>query len=376
MHLVVLSTLPYYKIVTKRIEELNSPSSCLHVTLYDYNGVDSKIKSRPFFSAQYQVFVEYARDEEYLRHVFEWATVEWVRLIVLCPFKVAYDDIQVRFRKHNLKFDRFNSYLTEFSQKAHYIQDEFKELTLGEQELPYKYASYIASRLRGSESQLDFVLGQVSNLDKITYHTVGPLLPKQRTMGVGNFMMKVLLPDPIEVAEVIDICSRYRYYCTPLYRAVDEFVEMWLKMFDEFITGRLSELNEVAWVAEVGVGKEFKITTPMQAHKWIVLLESYSYDLMMFLKLDLIDMKRDTYFNRYVRLLQWVKTFLLIRHVCEWDEYLQICRDNQRQLELSLAREESRIRMQARFAEFKKRKQVEQEFIDTPAVNVDVFVNE
>lgn len=354
MHLIVLSTLPYHKVVTDRIVEVYPESSVLYMTQYDYLNQESKLKSRPFFSSDYQVFVEYSRNGEYWKHIMKWASIEWVRLIIMCPFKVAYLDAQEKLRSVGAKFERFNSYLTDFSTKAKFIQHKFADITYDEKELPYKMATYIASRIRGNESQLDFVLGQLAQAPTISYKSISKVLPAQRTITLGNFMMKLLGEGDFPYKNLLELLTRYKYYTTPLINAMIEFTDQWFRLFDEFISGRFNSMNVLNWTSEVGHSKEFKITSTAQANDWLYLLEHYSYELMIVFRSDLQSIKQLPYRAQFIRVLKWIEVFMEFRHSSLLTSRKQDLLKDIDDMEFRIQQMQSHARMQERIQKFRE----------------------
>lgn len=356
MHLIVLSTLPYHKIVTDRIVEVYPESSVVFMTQYDYINQESKLKARPFFSDSYQVFVEYSRNGEYWKHITKWAGIEWVRLIIMCPFKVAYLDAQEKLHSVGAKFEKFNSYLTDFPTKAKFIQHKFEEITYGEKELPYKMATYIASRLRGNESQMDFVLGQLAQAQTISYRSIAKVLPAQRTITLSNFMMKLLGEGDFPYKDLLELLTRYRYYTTPLLNAMIDFTDQWFKLFEEFISGKFNSMNVLNWTSEIGHSKEFKITSTAQANDWLYMLEHYSYELMIVFRTDLNDIKKLPYRTQFVRVLKWIEIFMEFKHSTLLSDRKVNLLEDIRNEEYQIQKMQAHARMQDKIRKYQEQK--------------------
>lgn len=250
-HIVVLTTLPYTQTVIDRIYSTTPTSSILTASDSNWNHVVERVKTRPFYSKYFWVLINCSNKLRAARELKEVLDVEWVRFAYLCPEKGTYNRVQEFLDKQKAHYALFNCYNVNYFMKVRFVRDTYSKVAPGQPGLPLDVVNYIAKRLSGNETRLEFYMTTVLNQrGNITKQAIGKLMPDRGYVTLSNFMLALFDPETSEdnIVRLKEMIAKYRGYPRPLIKQALNFFDTWQLIYDEYQQGHLNEITFMTWL--------------------------------------------------------------------------------------------------------------------------------
>lgn len=296
-HLIIRTGINTYKYVVKRLESQVTSDAILNVWITNYESHAETIEHRPMFSTHYLLRVYYKDDKKFFNFIKGVMVYPWVQCIVYIDSAEIFESFTMELK--GIPHVAFDSYTVSKDFLIKYVQQSMLDLSGGEIKLSKEKADLICTRIRFKEYELDRKLELLSHTDLSIATIKKHLIPYT---GVSNktfpyhFLMKQ------KQRELGTILIRNLYDIKYLYSGLLEYIDTWFELYDEYYEGHLNKNTIVEWVRVSGA--TYKIKQEYQAKRWLDLLEIYSYERMMYLRVLLQSKSNYSSYN---------KTMLLIR---------------------------------------------------------------
>lgn len=300
--IVALSTLPYYELLVDRIFNTMPASSVIEVSGMNDDDIVRRVSIRPLYSEAYWIIVECSPKSKTMHKLAESLKLDWVRAIFLCPYKSIYEEVQDFLLQEGIEFDLFNCYKTSRQFKIKYVQEVYSRINDGER-LDSDMARYISARIQGYERQLESIFLLARRGSGLSKRAIDRLMPQKVKISLDNLWLTLFYGE-LKVAESVRIqsmISRYRYYSRPLLDSFNKFLEQWEEVYGYFITGVFNENTMMMFIMDEG--KKVGITSEFVAKRWLSILSTYSYEMMLVFRMRFEQARSISSYSGYATLV-------------------------------------------------------------------------
>lgn len=295
-HYVFLTTLPYYKFFSSKLNNNVAYDSRITITSSNYKLRMNTFNTRPFFSDHYVLNVFMAeREDEYLQAVIKWASYEWVQIILNITYLDLFRIVCEKLHIQKVDFAAVNCYKIQKRYKILYIQ---QEMYLKCHKIPSAdLCEFLISRAKGCESQMDIYIDRLSVIG-FSKESIEECVKPVDYVTLSNLAMKLLLGDSRTAC--LKTLSKYRRSSKLLIDCFNEFFSNWEKLYTEYREGRFTTTNYMKWVAVSG--KSFKVYSEYSATQWLKFFSMYSYGYVINLKHELNSIPAYDWFSVFTKL--------------------------------------------------------------------------
>lgn len=261
-----------------------TPSSIKHITANTYSNYLTAFNNRPMLSRFYIIYAELGKmiktDHRYIDYLKALAVMPWVKLIILVDSRETFDEL--KYIKPFSSFIFLNCYGLSDAVLEAYICKELIAHGAEKRIVTEEVAKRIRRRARYKEYVLDSVLPQLA-CTRLTIRDINRVITPYTGVSLSNFGRCFF--DPKKAKPISDLMMKYRRYPDNIFAAVQEYVSDWMKIYDCFHNGTLSENNAINWVETTG--KSYGVTYEYQAMQWLDSFSRFSYDFMLLVLLQL-----------------------------------------------------------------------------------------
>ena len=273
----------------------------------NYREYTKTFEVKPMFSRCYLVYAEVEDLEaKYLDYLIGLSASRWVQLILKVRNREIFDSL--KYHKVFSSFRFLDCYNLPKKIWHSYIRYELRINGCPEEKITEAAVTRIRNRARYKEYVLDSVLPILAQTD-MSLKTINSYIQPYNGVTLQNIGFKIF--DPNKSKPVADLIYRYRNYIDPVYKNIRDYLAEWFKLYDEFISGNLSEDNLLAWVATTG--QKYNITYDYQARQWLDSFTRYSYEFMLVAFLTVQEMAHE---SRNLQLLAVYKIYRMVNS-CE-----------------------------------------------------------
>lgn len=276
-HIIIRTGINCYTYLVQSLKRKAGPSACLKVNQDNFNEFVEKLAYRPMFSKFYLVELEFtdtARGEFKKFITDRLLTSNWIQCIIYVHHTELFEELKEVYKGYDILF--YNSYSVSDEYLAKYIRRYIYDATSGEQIISMELARYIRKRVKYQDYLLDSKLDLLAHAH-IDKKSIRQIIPRYRGVKVSTFPYHFFRQD--KESEIGSFISRYQYSIDYLYKPMISFLETWVSLYSEYLSGNLTPLNYMDWI--VANGSRFSISYKYQIENWLWLLENYSYELVI-----------------------------------------------------------------------------------------------
>lgn len=244
----------------------------------------STCKTKPMFSKYYVVHLEISKldlvDKRYIEMIKQLISFKWVILIFKISSREAFDRL-----RYIAPFDTFtflDCYAVTAKVMHAYIRAELIRCGADKRYVTKTLVEHIRKRAKYKEYVLDSVIPRLAYSD-LSKATVNSMIAPYRGVTVSNFGSKLF--DPDKAAPVLEMLQRYSKYPDSLHKSTCDYIQTWLALYDEYVTGEFSEDSVANWLTTNG--KKYGVLYGYQAKQWLRAMSTYSYEFMMLASITL-----------------------------------------------------------------------------------------
>lgn len=250
----------------------------------NYLGLMSVLSTKPMLSRYYLVYASVGKldkvDHKYLDFLKVLSTYKWIYLVITTEIRETFDGL--RFIKAFNSFTFLNCYGLSNDILHAYIRSELLANGASKNSVTEDVIKRIRTRIRYKEYTLDSVLPQLA-CTELKIADINRIISPYTGVTVSNFGR--MLFEPKKKKPVADILCKYRKYPDTIFKNVQEYVNTWLKLYNDFHSGELCEDNAFQWLEEHG--KQYNLLYEYQIRQWLESFSRYSYDFMILVLLQL-----------------------------------------------------------------------------------------
>lgn len=297
-HILIRTGIDVFKYTFQDLEAKFPPSSIISVTSQNYMEKLKKLSMRPMFSKKYLVYVTLIdNSRETITAVTTLSNLKWVKLIVQTNNSDVF--LELMGSLDSARWLIVNSYETSDELKEEYLRRELLALNCEPKYITDYKLKLIRRRLRYQEHKASLYLPTLAS-SPMTIKLIESTIPLYSGVTVSN-IGRVFF-EKSKHARVANLVYRYRYYIKNIYRNISDYIDTWLALYEQYITGNLNESTIDNWI--VKNGKQYKIKYNYQVQQFLDSFLKISADMMILIKMQLAEHSTDSSYN---------KTILLIR---------------------------------------------------------------
>lgn len=303
---IVLRTgVDVFRPVLDRLESAVSQNSVKHISSMTSVNTIKALHVRPMFSKKYIIYASLSEeDPKYTNTLLELSQLSWIQLIVTVSNRAVFDSLS-----YDAKFKQF--VFLDCYKVSNAILEEYIRYSLLKNGCNPKYITKTSiTRIRRRARFRTYVLDSVlpilakTNLSqKIVESHIAPYT------GVTLSNIGRRFFEPAKKIHVARFLNRYRNYISIIFKSVKSYVESWLSLYDEYVSGRLSEETALDWLETSG--EKFKIYYSYEITAWLESFSTYSYDFMLIVFVELQEASHE---NNNIQLLTLYKLFRMVNN--------------------------------------------------------------
>ena len=283
-------------------------SSIKHISADTYINYLTCFNSRPMLSRYYMIYAEVGKltkiDKRYIDYLKALAVLQWVKLIIVTDVRETFDEL--KYIKPFSDFIYLNCYGLSAEVLEAYIHKELLDHGAAKELVTSDVVTRIRRRARYKEYVLNSVLPHLA-CTKLTVKDINKSITPYTGVTLSNFGRCFFNPE--KAKPVSDLLIKYRKYPDTIYHEVQNYVSTWLKLYDQYHSGELSEDNLLEWIESSG--KSFGISYDYQAKAWLQSFSRYSYDFMILVILQLQEAAGK---NNSVKMLALYKIYRMVNN--------------------------------------------------------------
>lgn len=274
-HYILREGVNVFGSVLQRLESKVTPTCIKRVDGSNYTELSKQLKVKPMFSRYYLVYANVSEsDQSYFDFLNTLALSGWVQLILTVRSKAILDEVQCH--RYFDDFKVLDCYNVTIDVMDKYIYD-----TLIQNGCDPRYVTQAAvTRIRRRAKYKAYVLDSVLPLlaqTNLSKKTVESYISPYTGVTLQNIGVQFFNPKKQDI--VASYMLRYHKHITDIYKRVSAYVDSWLKLYEEYISGRLSDETVISWIDNYG--KRYDIAYEYQAQKWLKSFSSVSYEFMI-----------------------------------------------------------------------------------------------